>query len=86
MPTVYKSSHGKAAVQRWCSEILAHADFPVTTAIVDTRAGRVHLASAGTGEPRVVLVPGTGFNSAAALPWLRALSARWPTTVVDLPG
>jgi pimeloyl-ACP methyl ester carboxylesterase len=33
-----------------------------------------------------VLVPGTGFNAAMALPWLRALSTRWATTVVDLPG
>jgi pimeloyl-ACP methyl ester carboxylesterase len=48
--------------------------------------GLVELASAGTGRPRVVLVPGTGFNAAAALPWLRALSAHWATTVVDLPG
>jgi pimeloyl-ACP methyl ester carboxylesterase len=32
------------------------------------------------------MVPGTGFNVAVALSWLRALSARWPTTVVDLPG
>lgn len=32
------------------------------------------------------MVPGTGFNAAVALPWLRVLSARWPTTVVDLPG
>ena len=32
------------------------------------------------------MVPGTGFNAAVALPWLRALSARWATTVVDLPG
>ncbi|WP_066374692.1 alpha/beta fold hydrolase [Herbidospora mongoliensis] len=29
---------------------------------------------------------GTGFNAAVTLPWLRALSARWATTVVDLPG
>jgi pimeloyl-ACP methyl ester carboxylesterase len=53
---------------------------------VDTSVGRVELASAGTGRPRVVLVPGTGFNAAVALPWLRALSAHWATTVVDLPG
>ncbi|MGP4025467.1 alpha/beta fold hydrolase [Actinomadura sp. 3N407] len=32
------------------------------------------------------MVPGTGFNAAVALPWLRALPARWATTVVDLPG
>jgi hypothetical protein len=28
----------------------------------------------------------TRSNAAVALPWLRALSARWATTVVDLPG
>jgi pimeloyl-ACP methyl ester carboxylesterase len=32
------------------------------------------------------MVPGTGFNAAAALPWLKALSVYWRTTVVDLPG
>ena len=51
-----------------------------------TSVGRVELTSAGSGRPRVVMVPGTGFNAAVALPWLRALSARWATTVVDLPG
>ncbi|WP_197523195.1 alpha/beta fold hydrolase [Actinokineospora pegani] len=53
---------------------------------MDTSVGRVELTSAGTGRPRVVLVPGTGFNAAVALPWLRALSAHWATAVVDLPG
>jgi pimeloyl-ACP methyl ester carboxylesterase len=53
---------------------------------VDTSAGRVALVSAGRGGPRVVVVPGTSFNAAVALPWLRALSARWAATVVDLPG
>lgn len=86
MPTVYKSSRGRLAVRRWCSDALARADFPLTTATVDTSAGRVALVSAGRGGPRVVVVPGTGFNAAVALPWLRALSARWATTVVDLPG
>ena len=32
------------------------------------------------------MVPGTGFNAAVALPWLKALSANWATTVIDLPG
>jgi pimeloyl-ACP methyl ester carboxylesterase len=86
MPTVYKNSRGKVAVRRWCSDVLAQADFPLTTTMVDTHAGRVRLTSAGTGRSRVVMVPGTGFNAAAALPWLRAMSARWATTVVDLPG
>ncbi|HET6706949.1 alpha/beta hydrolase [Amycolatopsis sp.] len=65
---------------------MAQADFPLVTATVDTGAGRVHLTSAGTGPTRVVVVPGTGFNAAVALPLLRALSARWRTTEVDLPG
>jgi pimeloyl-ACP methyl ester carboxylesterase len=86
MPTAYRSPRGQEAVRQWCSEALAQADFPLTTATVDTGAGRVHLTSAGAGSTKVVVVPGTGFNAAVALPWLRALSARWGTTVVDLPG
>jgi pimeloyl-ACP methyl ester carboxylesterase len=86
MPTAYKNDRGQRAVRRWCAETLARAEFPLTTTTTDTSAGQVHLTSAGTGPVRVVLVPGTGFNAAVAVPWLRALSARWATTVVDLPG
>jgi pimeloyl-ACP methyl ester carboxylesterase len=86
VPTVYKSSRGRVAVRQWCRDALARADFPLTTAAVDTSAGRVALVSAGRGGPRVVVVPGTGYCAAAALPWLRALSARWAAMVVDLPG
>jgi pimeloyl-ACP methyl ester carboxylesterase len=86
VPTVYRNPRGHAAVRQWCTETLARADFPLTSTAVDTSAGQVRLTSAGTGRLRVVLVPGTGSNAAVALPWLRALSARWPTTVVDLPG
>lgn len=86
MPTVYKNAHGQHLVRQWCSHALRRADFSLTTAAVHTSVGRVHLTSAGPGRPRVVVVPGTGFNGAVALPWLRALSARWATTVVDLPG
>jgi pimeloyl-ACP methyl ester carboxylesterase len=86
VPTVYKGSRGRLAVRQWCSDALARADLPLTNATVDTSAGRVALVSAGRQEPRVVVVPGTASNAAVALPWLRALSARWATTVVDLPG
>ncbi|MEU8802044.1 alpha/beta hydrolase [Spirillospora sp. NPDC048819] len=86
MSSVYKSSRGRLAVRQWCSAALARADFPLAHATVDTSGGRVALVSAGHQGPRVVLVPGTGFNAAVALPWLRALSGRWATTVVDLPG
>ena len=73
-------------MRQWCSEALARADFPLTNATLDTSVGRVELTSAGTGRPRVVMVPGTGSNAAVALPWLKALSVHWATTVVDLPG
>jgi pimeloyl-ACP methyl ester carboxylesterase len=86
MPTVYKSPRGHRAVRQWCADALARADFPLTSATVDTGAGRVALTSAGTGRTRIVVVPGTGFNAAVMPPWLRALSDRWTTTVVDLPG
>lgn len=86
MPTVYKTARGQREVRRWCTEALARADFPITGTTVTTSTGPVELTSAGTGRPRIVVVPGTGFAAAVALPWLRALSSRWPTTVVDLPG
>jgi pimeloyl-ACP methyl ester carboxylesterase len=86
MPSVYKDSSGQRAVRQWCSQALSEADFPLTNATLDTSVGQVELTSAGTGRPRVVMVPGTGFNAAAALPWLQALSVHWATTIVDLPG
>lgn len=86
MPTVYKNPRGQRAVQQWCSDALARADFPLTNTTLDTSVGQVQLTSAGSGRPRIVMVPGTGFNAAVTLPWLQALSVNWPTTVVDLPG
>jgi pimeloyl-ACP methyl ester carboxylesterase len=83
---VYKNARGQRAVRQWCSDALTRADFPLANTTVETSAGPVALTSAGTGPPRVVMVPGTGFNAAVALPWLRALSVHWSTTVVDLPG
>lgn len=83
---MYKSPRGQLAVRQWCSGALERAGFPLASATVDTSAGQVALVSAGGGSPRVVVVPGTAFNAAAALPWLEALSARWTATVVDLPG
>ena len=86
MPAVYKNARGQREVRQWCTDALARTDFSITGTTVTTSAGRVELTSAGAGRTRVVLVPGTGFSAAMALPWLRALSARRPTTVVDLPG
>jgi pimeloyl-ACP methyl ester carboxylesterase len=86
MRSVYKHPGGRDAVRRWCSDALERADLPHIRAAVDTGAGRVELTSAGTGPLRVVVLPGTGFNAAVLLPWLEALSTRWATTVVDLPG
>ncbi len=86
MPSVYRSQRAQDAVRQWCVQALARADFPLTTTTVNTSVGEVALTSAGHRPHEVVLVPGTGFNAAVALPWLRALSDRWPTTVVDLPG
>ncbi|MFI6367866.1 alpha/beta fold hydrolase [Nocardia sp. NPDC050630] len=86
MPTVYKNPRGQRTVRQWCSQALARADFPLVNSTLDTGVGRIELTSAGTGGPRVVVVPGTGSNAAVALPWLQALSARWATTVLDLPG
>ncbi|WP_433599289.1 alpha/beta fold hydrolase [Nocardia sp. CA-135953] len=86
MQAAYKSARGQRAVQQWCAEVISRANFPLTTTAVDTSVGRIQLTSAGAGTPRIVVVPGTGFNAAAALPWLQTFSAHWRTVIVDLPG
>lgn len=80
MTSVYKSVRGEATIRKWCSDALTAGGLTATA------AGPASLIMAGAGSPHVVLIPGTGFNGAAVLPWLRALSARWTTTVIDLPG
>ena len=86
MASVYKNPGGQRAVGQWCSRALGRAGFPLISTTLETSFGDVELTSAGAGLSRVVLVPGTGFNAAVTLPWLQALSARWATTVIDLPG
>ena len=86
MPSAYRNTRAQREVQQWCAHALQNADFPLARTTVDTSAGRVALTSAGTGPTQVVLVPGTASNAAVALGWLRDLSTRWSTVVVDLPG
>src|SRR6478735_431887 len=86
MPSAYRNTRAQREVQQWCAHALQNADFPLARTTVDTSSGRVALTSAGTGPTQVVLVPGTASNAAVALGWLRDLSTRWSTVVVDLPG
>src|SRR4051812_40521332 len=86
MSSVYKNPACQRVVQTWCLQALAGADFAPATTTLETSVGPVALTSTGTGPPRVVMLPGTGFNAAVSLPWLQALSKHWPTAVVDLPG
>ena len=67
--------------RRWGPERDVRTDKPGEGASAD--AGELpQVLTVGSGRQRIAI----GFNAALALPWLRALSAHWATTVVDLPG
>ena len=86
MPTVYKNPSDQRTLRQWCSETLMRAEFPLTNATLDTSVGRVELTYAGTGQLRIVMVPGTGFTAAVVLPRPQAVSVHQANTVLDLPG
>lgn len=52
---------------------------------VRTRGGKVSTLQAGTGDP-VVMVHGLGATKASFLPTIAALSSRYRTIALDLPG
>src|SRR5580765_4182394 len=57
----------------------------VTSSFIDVDGLRVHVATAGAGEP-IVLVHGFGVSGTYMLPLARALAGRFSVFVPDLPG
>ena len=83
---LYRSAAGEQAIRAWCQDRLdgwgvAHERREEATAL-----GSTHLLTAGTGEPTVVLVPGTNLNAATSLDLVEAVARHRRVTAVDLPG
>jgi len=82
----YRSAAGRQAIRAWCEERLdgwdpAHERRDLTSAL-----GPTHVVTAGTGDPAVVLVPGTNLNAATGLDLVGALAPHRRVIALDLPG
>ncbi|MEV6527834.1 alpha/beta fold hydrolase [Longispora sp. NPDC051575] len=88
MPSVYRTTHGRAVIADWCVKQLDAWTVPHTRSLLPTSAGHTHLTAAGVpgGPVSVLVVPGTNFNAATSLPLATALANHWPVHVADLPG
>lgn len=86
MESTYRSPADQRIVQDWCLQRLTGWSLDHERRILRTGAGDTHVTISVGGPPTVVLVPGTSANAALYQPLVTALSAQWPTMVVDIPG
>jgi len=88
--SIYKSPQAQQDVRRWCLERIARWDVPCTRREIATPAGRTSTVTAGpesdSGEPCVVLLPGTNMGAAQCLAVAEVLARVRGVTVVDVPG
>ena len=83
---LYRSAAGEQAIRAWCQDRLdgwgvAHERREEATAL-----GSTHLLTSGSGEPTVVLVPGTNLNAATSLDLVAALAEQRRVVSLDLPS
>jgi pimeloyl-ACP methyl ester carboxylesterase len=83
---IYRSDRGRLTLQDWCRAELRRRMPSIECRVVGSPLGPTHLATAGSGGPRVVLLPGTNFGVATSIPLVGALATRCRVTVVDVPG
>ncbi len=84
--TIYRSTAGRDAIVRWCTDQLDAWPVAHERRVVAVRRASTHVITAGEGEPTVVFVPGTNFSAATCLPLATALAGRSRLVVADLPG
>lgn len=73
-------------MRAWCRERLDGWDLAHERHDLVNALGATHLVTAGSGEPTVVLVPGTNLNAATSLDLVEAVARHRRVTAVDLPG
>lgn len=90
MPSIYRSDRGRDSIERWCSDRLDAWTVPHERRAITAGNRDTHLLLAGSGERKVLFVPGTNFNAGRRL---AALAGRrpswyrkWLTDVLDHIG
>lgn len=87
--SAYINTPSGEVIGLWCTERLqewdtAHRRWTITTSAGPTRV--VALGHEHESGPTVVVVPGTNMNTAASLPFLAELAARYRVIALDVPG
>ena len=84
--TIYRSEHGRRAVEDFYRRTLAEAAAPIRTRLVETAAARTHLIEAGPeGGDIVLLLHGSASNSATWLGDIPTWSRHFRVIAADLP-
>ncbi len=83
---LYRSAAGEQAIRAWCRERLDRWARPHERREQATALGSTHLLTSGSGEPTVLLVPGTNLNAATSLDLVAALAEQRRVMTLDLPG
>ncbi|MFD0555730.1 pimeloyl-ACP methyl ester carboxylesterase [Stackebrandtia endophytica] len=86
MTAIYRNTVSQYTVRQWCLNRLAQWSTPHSRQVVKVDDVDVHLTHIGDQAAKVVFLPGTNFNAATSLKLGSALSERWPTMIIDLPG
>jgi pimeloyl-ACP methyl ester carboxylesterase len=82
----YRSPRGRDEVQGWCRAVLAGWEVAHRDREIESSLGPTHVTTLGVGERTCVFLPGTNFNVATSVAFLRALATRFSVVAADLPG
>ena len=84
---IYKSERGRLAIQRAYQDLLDDWPVPATRRTVETSLGTTFVLESGPADaPPLVLLHGSGTNTAMWLAEVPELSRRFRVLALDLPG
>jgi len=85
--TIYRSEHGRRAIEGFYRRTLAAAAVPLRTRLVETALARTHLIEAGPERGDIVLLlHGSASNSATWLGDIPIWSRHFRVIAADIPG
>ncbi len=83
---LYRSAEARDAVRAWCTDRLDGWARDHERSTLATGLGETHVVDVGTGDPTVVLIPGTNLNTATGLDLADQLADQRRVVALDLPG
>jgi pimeloyl-ACP methyl ester carboxylesterase len=83
---IYRSRAGARSIASWCRTKLDEWPIENERLSVDTSLGTTSVVVAGRGQVPLVVLPGTGLNTATGLAFATLAAEHHRTLLVDLPG